>query len=220
MNGFLDRCASYRESLCLLASGAVPGAKRAEIEAHLAECAACRRYYDEVRNITTPLRNWEQPFAHVEPNQAAVRRWQNAIRAVDKSQPAREYTTVSLLSAFWHDWVRPFRFAWGGMAALWLVMAGANFGLSRSQPMMTHTPTPTPAMLQAFEEQRQLLVELVAPATDPVALPQPNNFRPRSQRLEKFNSAQIPSPSGRSSPSTRVTFNSLPGRVRLLRDWA
>ena len=51
MKRFFDRCGRYRQSICLLASGALPKSERAGIETHLAVCADCRNYYDEIKNV-------------------------------------------------------------------------------------------------------------------------------------------------------------------------
>jgi hypothetical protein len=94
------------------------------------------------------------------------------------------------LQKLWFEWLRPFRYAWTGMAALWLVMVSMNFGLSRTQPgPMAVESHPTPAMLQAFQEQRRALMELVSVGQDPVAPPQQKDSRPRSARHRKAASA-------------------------------
>jgi hypothetical protein len=94
------------------------------------------------------------------------------------------------LQEIWREWLRPFRYVWAGMAALWLVMMSMNFGLSRTEPATTNAQSaPAPAMLQAFEEQRRVLAELVTFAPDPVAPPQQNDSRPRSARQRKAQSA-------------------------------
>jgi anti-sigma factor RsiW len=185
-----NSCKPHRESLCLLASGALPESERPEIEAHLAACADCRRYFNELRSLAVPLANWEKGFAHIEPGPSFQRRWENAILSADQSKSARSPATKIDLQKFWREWLRPFRYAWAGMAALWLVMASMNFGLSRSEPNRIGAQArSTPETLQAFEEQRRVLAELVSSENDPVAPPHRTDSRPRSARQQKVHAA-------------------------------
>jgi hypothetical protein len=175
-----------------MASGALPVSEQSEIETHLARCAGCRQFFTELRSLAVPLANWEKSFAHIEPGQTFQGRWENAIRSANESKPVRSPANEFDLPKFWREWLRPFRYAWAGMTALWLVMVSMNFGLSRSQSgTMTAQSAPTATMLQAFEEQRRVLAELVPAAQDPVAVAPPhhNDSRPRSARQRKLQSA-------------------------------
>jgi hypothetical protein len=185
-----NSCKLYREGLCLMASSALPESERPEIEAHLVGCADCRQYLNELRSVAVPLANWEKSFAHIDRSPAFQRRWESAILSADEPKPVRSPAVKFSLEKLWRDWLRPFRYAWAAMAALWLVMVSMNFGLSRTQPsaMAVQFP-PMPAMLQAFQEQRRALTELVPTGQDPVAPPQPKDSRPRSARQRKAASA-------------------------------
>src|SRR5690242_18233543 len=49
MKRFLDQCRGYRQSICLLASGALSEQEEAQIQSHLALCPACRNYFAEIK---------------------------------------------------------------------------------------------------------------------------------------------------------------------------
>jgi len=62
------------------------------------------------------------------------------------------------------------------MAALWVVMWGINRGLSDTQSAALNVPsTSAPALLEALEEQRRMLTELIAPASSQQAEPPRRN---------------------------------------------
>jgi hypothetical protein len=82
----------------------------------------------------------------------------------------------------WCGLIRPSRYAWAGMAALWLVMLAVNGRLSGHR--MTGagaSPSSTQDMMQAWEEQNRVLAELTQPAFAVPAAP-PILPRPRSER--------------------------------------
>ena len=175
------RCGQYEESLCLLASGALPEPERARVEEHLVVCTACQRHYAEIRSIAKPLANWEKAFAHIEPAPAAELRWGKAIKAAGK--PAPPLSSKAVMRDWWRELIWSCRHAWAGMAAVWLVLWGINLGLWRGQPRtMASQVTPTAAVSEALAEQRQLLVELITPANEPRREPvHGERPRPRSE---------------------------------------
>ena len=79
MKWFQGPCGRQRESISLLASGALPEEEAGAVESHLAACAACRKYYEEVRGLTAPLADWERTYAFIEPSEAAQLRWSEAV---------------------------------------------------------------------------------------------------------------------------------------------
>ena len=179
MNRFSKHCERYREASSLLAVGALPDAERSEVENHLALCADCRDYSERIKGLAAPFATWKQSLAQIEPTPAARLRWAKAVRSTagGHAEPAKSS------SNWWNDIIWPARHAWGGIAAVWLVMWALNWErptVSRAGSSAAHSPTPL--MLQARAEQRRLLAELIPPAKEPAAEPPPRNPQPRSER--------------------------------------
>src|SRR5260370_10999688 len=99
MNWFLNRCERRRESICLLASGALPEPESREVENHLAACAGCRKYYDEIKSVAVPLANWEKNFTHIEPDPTLRTRWAKAIQASGEPKLNRPFSPRPALRA-------------------------------------------------------------------------------------------------------------------------
>lgn len=182
-------CARFREKICLLLSGVLEDHESDEVKSHVAACADCREYCRQVKNVTTPLTRWERSFFYLEPEQTAQRRWTKSVLQAAKSSTNR-LSPEPLLLRCWRELFRPFRHAWTGMAALWLLMWGIHLHLSSGQPSVSSSPSvPTRAVVQAFEEQRQILAELIPPTpNNPSAVKSPpadrrrrDNSRPRSE---------------------------------------
>jgi hypothetical protein len=131
-------------------------------------------------------------FAHhrqAESKLEAIRR--NALatlpsrRRAAASQPGRSEGSLlgAVLRIAWWEFVWPARRAWTGMAALWLAMLAANLELKPTfpaEPVMRFAPFRE--VVQAFEEQRRLLAELLPSVQPPpVRVPRPR-AQPRSER--------------------------------------
>jgi len=187
MKRFFNQCGRHRLGISLLASGALPESERAAIENHLAACAGCRSYYEEIKSVAAPLAGWEKHFAHLEPTEAAGLRWARAVQSAARS-PARRLTPGILLVTMWRELIWPCRRAWAGLAVSWLVLWGINLGLSDApKTAMNAHPASAPAMFQALEEQRQILAELMPSAgSQPAEPPGRNQPRPRSERRDGF----------------------------------
>src|SRR5579872_2469110 len=186
MKWLLNRCGRHRGNLILLAGGALPKQESTGVENHLAGCAGCRKYYDEIKRMTAPLANWERSLAHVEPDQTLRMRWTKAVQAAGKPGPVRRFAPATIVSAIWRELIWPCRRAWAGMAALWLVLWAVNSGMSDApQAAMTARAPSTAEMFQALEEQRRTLAELLPPANSQPAEPRRHNTQPRSERRLK-----------------------------------
>jgi anti-sigma factor RsiW len=181
MKGLWNQCGQYRESIRLLVAGALGDSESGEVMAHMAGCAHCRKYYDEMKTVVAPLANWEKEFAQIEPEQAVQRRWAKAIQAAGK--PGRsDASAANTFQKWWREWILPHRHAWGGMAVLWLVMGATHFGLpGDNHAEMTAHVAPASAMVQAIEEQRQLLAELIPHTHSEPAEPPRRQPEPRSE---------------------------------------
>jgi anti-sigma factor RsiW len=160
MNWFGNQCRRWKQSLSLLASGELPESEREKTERHLRDCADCRSYYEQIKNVTQSLADYRESVAAVEPTQAATQRWAWAIKTADgvKSKPSwREW---------WHELCWSCRYAWGGFATLWLVM----WMINREPPEIQGATAS--AATQTFAEERRMLAELlpvahVEPADEP-----------------------------------------------------
>jgi len=90
------------------------------------------------------------------------------------------------LRNLWLELIWPSRRIWASLAAVWFLIFLANFSMrDHSQPQMA-TTAPSPQMILAFQQQEQMLTELigpVAPGDAPVAEPaKPSPPRPTSLR--------------------------------------
>lgn len=189
MKWFGDPCARLREKICLLLSGSLEAHELDEVESHLALCADCREYCRQVKNLTTPLTQWKKIFSHLEPGQTAQRRWTMAVQEAAKPT-TKPLNLRPLFRLCWRELFWPFRHSWAGMAALWLLMWGIHLHLSSEQPSVSNSHSaPTAAVVQALEEQRQILAELIPPTADnsssvkspPADRPRRDHSRPRSE---------------------------------------
>ena len=101
---------------------------------------------------------------------------------------ARDAQLESLLPvraalAVWRELIWPCRRAWVGMAALWVVMWGINLGLSGTQKADLNAPSASAtALIEALEEQKRVLAELIPPASSQPAEPPRRNPQRRSDR--------------------------------------
>jgi hypothetical protein len=179
MNMLSKECRRCREAISVLATGVLPEEERSATGIHLGQCADCRNYAEQIKNLTVPFAVWKQSLACIEPTPAAQSRWAQAIRSASTG-PAKPAESSS---GWWSDVIWPCRHAWGGIAALWLVMWAVNWQrptVSAAGSSAAHSPSPI--MLQAMAEQRRLLTEMLPPPQMPPAEPPPRNPQPHSER--------------------------------------
>ncbi len=191
MNWFSNPCRRPRRSLCLLASGVLPEAERAALASHLAGCEDCRRYYDEIAKVTTPLAAWESRYSHFEPSEDMRMRWTRSIQAVAMPQRSRRCAPQLVLLKCWRELVWPCRRAWAGLVAAWLVLLVVNTWLTTApKPMMAAATGAVANRIQLFEEQRRVLVELTGPVEPaPAGRAQHSRPQPRSERAIRIRIA-------------------------------
>jgi anti-sigma factor RsiW len=197
MNGFLNRCGRHRKEISLHAAGALSEAERNSVEAHLAECAGCRAYFEEMKQMVRPLAGWEENFKIVAPEAVARQRWTQAIMATPSSalrapspplgekagMRGKRFKGEDRIMAWLREVFWPYRHAWAGMAAVWLGLCAVNSGMSPApNATMSARIKTTPAVYQAIAEERQLLAELLPPSTPEPAEKPRSNTRPRGQR--------------------------------------
>jgi anti-sigma factor RsiW len=184
MSRFLNPCSGHRETLCLLVSGALPQEELAQIESHLAVCAECRNYHDQLKSITGPLANWEKEFASVEPSSATRDRWAKEFEQAVGLDRRAENAVVPAVLDWCKDMIWPCRRIWAGFAMIWAVILAMN--LSHRDPMETvagNQSRPSIKMVRAFLEQEGFWAEAGGPIEKSVAEPRRETTpQPRSER--------------------------------------
>jgi hypothetical protein len=182
-------CESWRENICLLAGNALSGAEQIAAQKHLASCADCRAYHDQLRSVTAPLANWEKHFSRLEPQPAMQTRWRQAVLAAKNPEPVKKFSFQLAFVTSWRELIRPCRHAWAAMAALWLVMLGINAAVSHTPGNALSTrSSPPPTTFQVFEEERSVLAELMPPPVgQPIESPRRDPARPRSEKRTRWS---------------------------------
>jgi hypothetical protein len=183
---FFKQCGRYRQDLCLLAGNALPEPEKAAIENHLAACADCRKYYDELKAVTVPLRNWEENFNNIQVDQTVQRRWVRAVQAAGGPEPVCRLTPVMAILDWWQDVIWSSHRIWAGLTAVWVVLLAVNLsGRDHSQNLTRKSSPPLPEMIMTFRQQESLLTELIGPVETHVAEPaKPFLPKPRTERVE------------------------------------
>ena len=182
MKRFFKPCGRYRESICLLASGALPEEEEAEAQNHLVSCADCRKYFDEMKAVTGPLANWERSFAQIEADPTLQMRWTKAIEAETREESRERLSIRTAFHRFWRELLLPVRWHLAGMGALWMIAAFLNIEPSAHPASIAQNKAAPRQLLMALRENRRQISELInPPATESDALPDPFVPRRRSE---------------------------------------
>jgi anti-sigma factor RsiW len=149
MKRIFNLCRKHREALCVMLSGDLPATDRASLEQHLSACAGCQKYRTEIGKVTTLLSASRKLFIKVQPNKTARARWARDFETATKPAPS---TATKIFHGFL-DWtremVRPCRWIWTGLAAVWVVVLGLN--VSQKTPKETQAARrPSPEMMRAL----------------------------------------------------------------------
>jgi len=181
MKWFWKHC-GRREDASLLAAEILSGDEKIAVERHLAECAECRAHYNELSSVTAPFTGWEKNYSCVEASPRMRTHWAKAVKQAaatpsDTAQPAT--SDLGFFEAVWRELICPSRYAWSGLAALWVAMLVVNAQLSH-HPAGRASTSPQ-EIFQAWEEQKRAIAEWNEPSVivrvAPAYIP-----RPRSQR--------------------------------------
>jgi hypothetical protein len=166
MRRFLNGCGNCRASLCLLAADALPEQERNPVENHLTNCADCRKYYEELKSVTTPLTNWEKAFSQLEPNQNARTHWAGDFQAVTAPVRPPQFTLMFSILDWCRDMIWPCRRIWTGFAAIWLMILAVDFSARDTGPSVAR-----PELLRALLKSEGFLADLTKPGEIRVAVP-------------------------------------------------
>ena len=143
----------------------MPAEEKAAIDNHLAACADCGTYYDELKAVTVPLRNWEENFSRIQPDPAVQRQWARAVQAAGGPEPVRRLTLAMAFRDWWQDVIWSCRRIWAGLAAVWVVLLVVNLsGRDHSQTLAWKSSPPSSEMIMTFRQQESLLTELIGPS--------------------------------------------------------
>jgi hypothetical protein len=189
MKKLFNSCGRYRQDICLLASNALTGPQSDEIKNHLAACPDCRDYYKEIMALTTPLGNWEQDFAQLQPTEAARNRWAKAIQAAGRPEPVQPHAPAAAWHEWWQDVIWPCRRVWAGLAVVWMLILAGNMSLrDPSQTRWAKSSPSSQAMVMALKDRQSALAELLADHSGPHEADRQKFFlpKPRSERVRVF----------------------------------
>src|SRR5258706_11122927 len=107
----LNSCCEHRKSLIVLASGALPQTAEPSLRDHMAHCAQCREYYEQIASLSGALGKWVNTDTHIEADAAFRARWMRSVQSAN----VRPRTLSGLISR-WSDSLWPSPLAWGVLA--------------------------------------------------------------------------------------------------------
>ncbi len=161
MRWFLNNCGQPRENISLLVGGVLAEGEIAAVKTHLATCATCQKYHDELTSITMPLANWETTVAQVEANNSLRARWDREFQSAIRSASVPKQSIVTRLLDCCRDIFWPSRRIWTAFAAIWLAIFALNFSTREKPQTVAHNASqPSPEMVLVFLEREGLLPAL------------------------------------------------------------
>jgi hypothetical protein len=184
MRRFFNPCGRYCRSICLLAADSLPEPEKDQLKNHLAGCADCRKYYNEIETVTVSLTNWDGHFTQLQPGRAVQNRWASAVRAAGQPEPVRWLTPGLVFREWWRDVIRPRRRFWAGLAVVWSVILAGNFSLhDHSQTRAAKSSLTLQETVASFKDQQKILAELLMDHSAPRD-PARQKFFPPGPRTE------------------------------------
>jgi anti-sigma factor RsiW len=188
MSAFLKSCRERREGLCLLADSALSDSEKANLENHMATCADCRKYYDEIRSVAGPLADWENSFASVKPSEAVEVRWERDFELATKSN-SPSWPSLWQRAADWcFDLIWPCRRIWAGFAVVWLAIFAVNLATRETPSTLSKTSRPSAELVRSFLESEGLVARSASDNESPTAgKPRTSSPSPRSERAVDAN---------------------------------
>jgi hypothetical protein len=186
MKRLFSPCRRHHRNLSLLAAGALSDSEKDAVEKHLAACADCGKYSEEMKTVTVPLADWAGAFPRLQPSQTARRRWARAVAEAARPGPVRRFAPAAALQEWCHDVIWPWRRVWAGMAAVWLVILAGNVSLREPSLVITaKSATPTQEAINSFRDSQKILAELLADHSAPRDAARQKFFSPKP-RTERY----------------------------------
>ena len=95
----------------------------------------------------------------------------------------RSVSPKQMWLAVWQELVRPSRYLWSGIAAVWIILLAVNRTMTESARTSERVSARDRAMvLQSFAEERKLLAELLQPESKPAPVRTDSTPSPKSER--------------------------------------
>ena len=185
----LPNCGHWREAIRLQICGAWKGEEPARLETHLANCADCRHYAEELRAAAAGLRRLAAQ--RVDPSPGFRARWTQAVE--DAARPRGFGETAAALLAWCRELLlRNLRPALG-VASLWVLALLFRLSAPDVSPASPATAARSPVEIARALGADQRLVAWHLWRWDPLPLsprpPQPPH-QPRSERFPAQPAAQ------------------------------
>ena len=144
--------------------------------------------------MKTPREILQARHHAAQPKLDAIRR--EIVAGLDRPDATAQKEKYSFVSwclggskTLWHELILPSRRIWSGLAAVWILIFLANFSMRDHAPV-TMAKSVSPAMVHSFQQQEQLLTELIGPVDVSAAEPQKSYTpRPSSRRFPEILAA-------------------------------
>ena len=185
-------CRRWREVIRLRTCGALQVEETARLDTHLADCADCHQYAEELRAAATGLR-WlaDQP---AEPSPGFRARWTQAVE--DAARPRGFGETAAALLAWWRELLLRNLRPTLGVASLWILALLFRLSAPDVSPVTPATAARSPVEIaRALKADQRLLAWhfwRLDPLPSPPRPPQPPH--PRSERFPAQPAAQSDPP--------------------------
>jgi anti-sigma factor RsiW len=178
-----NSCRGQRQNISLLASGALPAAEQSSARGHLAQCVECRRYYEEIVELSGEFKQWASAQRAAESHTGFRARWMRSVKDLPDRSSLRGLISRGC-ACLW-----PSPLAWGALAVVWICLLSLQWATPR-QPSTAQElakKTVTPRVITLAQRQRELSSLLDSLLRTPTAS-QPESPRPRSERqMESVN---------------------------------
>jgi hypothetical protein len=174
-------CGHWREAIRLWVCDALEGEEAAQVETHLAGCAECRLYAEEVQAATQGLR-W-LGSREMEPRPGFRARWTRAVE--EAARPSSFGESVVVMVAWWRGLLRPNLRPALGVASLWVLTLLFRLNAPDVSPTPQTTTARSPVEIyRVLGGREQLLAgELGRPFPVPSTPQKPHLGHPRSEGL-------------------------------------
>jgi anti-sigma factor RsiW len=171
----LHRCRNHQENISLLVAGVLTGNEQSAAEEHLAGCAQCRQYFEEVTAVARSLAQLNESAREFAPSEKLHDRWSRQIL-----RPAPKREPIQWPRKVWLELILPARGIWIGFACVWAMLLSLNYATSNEPQVMACSGNPE--ILAAVKEQTRMMAQLLETGENISLPPAVLLPRPRSER--------------------------------------